>query len=96
MVVLNFCLKIAPPVNFLPFLYLLCTLVFIGEVWLDHKHIGPSTLFLFLYFKFFYFLYFFLKRAISTSAQQGKISDYKINALKVERVHNTFEKFKFF
>jgi len=32
---------------------------------------------------------YFLKRAISTSTQ--KISDCKINALKVERVQNTFE-----
>jgi hypothetical protein len=35
--------------NFLPSLCLLCTLVFIGEVWLDQKHVSPSTLSLFIF-----------------------------------------------
>jgi hypothetical protein len=71
-------------------------MVFIGEVLLGFQT-GPSTFlfpffslsFFFVNFDFSYFSYF-LKRAISTSTQQ-KIIDCKINALKVERVQNTFE-----
>jgi hypothetical protein len=35
-----------------------CSIIFIGEVWLDHNHIGPSTLF-FLILIFSYFFYIF-------------------------------------
>ena len=61
-----------------------CRVVFIGEVWLGHNHIDPSTLF-FLYFEFI------LKTNNTNIDSIRKISDCKINTLKVERVRNTFE-----
>jgi hypothetical protein len=57
---------------------MLCSLVFIGEVWLGYKHIGPSTFF--LYFEFI------LKINYINIDSTRKISDCKINMLKVERV----------
>jgi len=70
-------------------------MVFIEEILLGFQ-ISPST-FLFSFFcnfDFSHFFVFFLKRVISTSTQK-KISDCKINALKVERVRNTFENLNF-
>jgi hypothetical protein len=61
-----------------------CRLIFIGEVWLGHNHISPSTLF-FIYFEFI------LKRKNTNVDSIRKISDRKINTLKVERVRNIFE-----
>jgi hypothetical protein len=53
--------------------------------------ISPSTFpfFFFFFDKFFFFFFIFLKRTISTWTQ--KLSDCKINALKIERVRSTFE-----
>ena len=39
---------------------------------------------------------YFLETSKSTSTQMRKINDFKINALKVERVPNDLWKFKFF
>ena len=58
--------------------------LFIGKVVWSPKHIGTSTLF-FLYFEFI------LKKNNINVDSTRKISDCKINALKVERVQNTFE-----
>jgi hypothetical protein len=57
-------------------------------VWLGHNHIGPSTLF-FLYFEFI------LKTNNTNVDSIRKISDYKINTLKVDHVQNTFENLNF-
>jgi hypothetical protein len=73
---------------FSPHLFFHCRLVFIGEVWLGHNHIGPSTLF-FLYFEFI------LKTNNTNVDSIRKISDYKINTLKVDHVQNTFENLNF-
>jgi hypothetical protein len=58
--------------------------LFIGKVVWSPKHIGTSTLF-FLYFEFI------LKKNNINVDSTRKISDCKINTLKVERVQNTFE-----
>jgi hypothetical protein len=82
-----FCsLKFSPPApqNFILPFFSHCRLVFIGEVWLGHNHIGPSTLF-FLYFVFI------LKTNNTNVDSIRKISACKINALKVECVQNTLE-----
>jgi hypothetical protein len=39
-------------------LCVLCTLVFIGEVWLGHEHIGPLISLISVNFDFSIFLYF--------------------------------------
>jgi hypothetical protein len=49
-------------------LCVLCKLVFIGEMWHDHKHISPSTYF-FFNFDFLIFCIFKKKLTISTSTQ---------------------------
>jgi len=61
-----------------------CKLIFIGEVWLGENYISPSTLF-FIYFEFI------LKTNNTNVDSIRKISNCKINTLKVERVRNTFE-----
>jgi len=61
-----------------------CKLIFIGEVWLGQNYISPSTLF-FIYFEFI------LKTNNTNVDSIRKISNCKINTLKVERVRNTFE-----
>jgi hypothetical protein len=54
------------------------------------KHIGPSTSLFFVNFDFSYF-FVFLKASNINVDSTRKINDCKINALKVERVQNTFE-----
>jgi hypothetical protein len=70
----------------------LCVLwsLFIGKVAWSPKHIGPSTSLFFVNFDFSYF-FVFLKASNINVDSTRKISDCKINALKVERVQNTFE-----
>jgi hypothetical protein len=63
--------------------------LFIGKVAWSPKHIGTSTLF-FLYFEFI------LKTNNINFDSTRKISDCKINALKVEQVQNTFENLNYF
>jgi hypothetical protein len=41
------------PQNFLLQLFFHCKLLFIGELWLDHNHIGTSTVFYFYILNFF-------------------------------------------
>ena len=54
------------------------------------KHIGSSTSLFFVNFKLFFF-FVFLKASNINVDPTRKISDCKINALKVEHVQNTFE-----
>jgi hypothetical protein len=71
------------PQNFSPPSLFHCSMVFTGEVWLDHNHIGPSTFFC-INFDFFFFV--FLKASKVNVDSTRKISDCKIKAFKVERV----------
>jgi hypothetical protein len=72
-----------------------CSLVYIEKVLLGFQT-SPSTFPFLLFSSFFvnfdfsYFLYFW-KRANINIDSMRKINDFKINALKVERVPNIFE-----
>jgi hypothetical protein len=55
------------------------------------KDISPSTFLFFVNFDFFLIFFVFLKASNINVDSTRKISDCKINALKVERAQNTFE-----
>jgi hypothetical protein len=58
--------------------------------------IGPSTFFLFFVNLIFLNFFVFLKTSNINVDSMRKINDFKINALKVERVRKTFENLNFF
>ena len=59
------------------------------------KHIGPSTFLFFIDLDFFLFFFVSFETSNINVGSTRKISDCKINALKVERVQNTFENLNF-
>jgi hypothetical protein len=76
---------------------LFCVLwpLFIGNVAWSPKHIGPSTFLFFIDLDFFLFFFVSFETSNINVGSTRKISDCKINALKVERVQNTFENLNF-
>jgi hypothetical protein len=79
----------------IPPLKIQCSMVFIGKVLLCFQT-SPSTFPFLLFFSFFckfwFFLFFvFLKASNINVDSIRKINDFKINALKIERVRKTLE-----
>jgi hypothetical protein len=89
------CVLSPPNYQKIPPLKIQCSMVFIGKVLLCFQT-SPSTfpflLFSSFFCKFWFFLFFvFLKASNINVDSIRKINDFKINALKIERVRKTLE-----